>query len=159
MLNSELAHRKIRRASATGQIVTARSGAFTESRGTGNLLLRISATEETTSFAAYNAQQRGQFLKSPLPQISERMGLVANRNLTSMALGVLTDLAVSDRHAMETAGRLSRRQKPMDRRFVLGMGIWLRGIKRERRPDDMAASQWADDGGRLSHDAGRFERV
>lgn len=70
------------------------------------------------------------------------------RNLTSMALGVLTDLTVSDRYAIVTAARLSRRQRPPNRQFVIVMGHWLRGIKRERRPDDKAASQWADDGGR-----------
>jgi len=74
------------------------------------------------------------------------------RDLDSLALGVLTDLTVSYRHAIETADRLARRWTIPRRHFVIGMGGWLRNMKAERQPDEIAELRWADDGGIAAHE-------
>lgn len=79
--------------------------------------------------------------------MSEDRQAAPRRDMTKLALGVLTDVAVSDRHALVTADRLLRRSRMPTRHFVIGMGGWMRKVKQDRQPDDTAASRWTDDGG------------
>lgn len=70
------------------------------------------------------------------------------RNLTKMALNVLSDVTVSRRHAKATATLHLRRRKPVCAGFVMSMGLWLRGVRLEDYHDEVAELRWADDGGR-----------
>ncbi len=69
------------------------------------------------------------------------------RDMTKLTLGVMTDMTVSDRHALVTADRFLSRSTTPTRHFVIGMGGWMRKAKRDRQPDDTAESRWANDGG------------